>query len=151
VRHRLHHPVREQVTQAGPLESGCRIIGELLHEQHVRVLTAGQVDNHIGHSPAGEQIGRQDPQHGPRGGRLTIRYGATTHRGAQGSPGGRGHDRRARAGQQQRAGPGCGGYLRGERQQWHGPRFGEPQTISARQPGGSPAGQRAGHCPLHLS
>jgi hypothetical protein len=29
-------------------------------EQHVHVLTANQLDNHFGHGPADEQIGRQD-------------------------------------------------------------------------------------------
>ena len=59
--------------------------------------------------------------------------------------------RRARAAQQQRAGPRSRGYLRGERQQGHSPRFGEPETISTRQPGRRPAGQRPGHRPLHTS
>ena len=151
VRRRLRHPVREQIAQPGPLEPGCRLCGEFLHEQHVRALTAYQLGNHLGPGPSDEQIRRQDPQHGPRRGRLAARYRARTHRGGQRSPGNRGRGSRARTAQQQRAGPRSCGYLRGKRQQRHGPRLGEPETISARQPGSRPAGQRAGHRPLHAS
>ena len=151
VRHRLRHPVREQIAQPGSLEPGCRFVGEFLHEQHVGVLTAYQLGNHLGAGPADEQIRRQDPQHRARHGRLAGRYRTRAHHGGQGSTGNHGRGRRARAAQQQRAGPSSRGYQRGERQQWHGPRFGEPETISARQPGSRPAGQRAGHRPLHAS
>jgi len=151
VRRRLRHLVREQIAQSGPLEPGRRLVGEFLHEQHVCVLTANQLDNLLGHGPAEEQIRRQDPQHGPHRARLALRYRARAHRGGQGGPGHRGRCGRPRALHQQRAGPRARGYLRGERQQRHGPRFGEPEAISARQPGSRPAGQRAGHRPLQVS
>jgi hypothetical protein len=147
----LRYPVREKITQSGPLEPGCRIVGEFLNEQHVRVLGAGQLDQHLGRGPAGEQIGRQHPQHGPRDGRLTVRYRARAHRRGQGRPGTRGRGCRAPAAQQQRADPRSRGYLRGERHQRHSPCLGEPQAVSARQPGSGPAGQHAGHSPLHAS
>ncbi len=55
VRHRLRHPVREQIAQPGPLKPGCRLVGEFLYEQHVRVLTAYQLGNHLGPGPADER------------------------------------------------------------------------------------------------
>ena len=150
-RSRLGLPVRKQITKPGPLEPDCRFVGELLHEQHLHAQTAYQLDDYLGHSPAGQQVGRQDPQHRPCRRRLAIRYRARAHRCGQGCPGCRGHGSRARIAQQQRAGPRSRGYLRGERQQGHSPRFGEPETISARQPGSSPASQRAGHHPFRSS
>jgi hypothetical protein len=135
----------------GPAEPGGRAAGEFLHEQHIGALTARQLDDRPGRGPAGQQVGGQDPQHRPGRGRLVMRDRAGAHRDGQGRPGCRGGYSRARAGKQQRADPRGHGYLRGQRQQRHRPRLGQPETVSTRQPGASPARQRAGHRPLHPS
>jgi hypothetical protein len=64
----LRHPVREQITQPGPLEPECRLAGEFLHEQHVRVRTAYQPSNHVGLGLAGEQIAVKTRSTGPAAG-----------------------------------------------------------------------------------